>query len=60
MLNLADEILFRAPHGYQVQPAQESLRRMASVLGLLLDQERPQEELISAWNRHKERFEGEG
>ena len=37
LLNLADEILFRAPNGYRVDDAQMALRQMATVFGLHLD-----------------------
>jgi cysteinyl-tRNA synthetase len=39
LLNLADEILFRAPNDYQIDEAQETLRRMATVFGLRLNRE---------------------
>ncbi len=59
LLNLADEIIFRAPNGYQVEGAQDCLRDMASVFGLRLDQEMSQEAVISGWNEHKQQFEDE-
>jgi cysteinyl-tRNA synthetase len=37
LLNLADEILFRAPNDYRVDEAQMALRQMAAVFGLHLD-----------------------
>jgi cysteinyl-tRNA synthetase len=37
LLNLADEIIFRAPNGYRIDEAQATLERMASVFGLRLD-----------------------
>lgn len=39
LLNLADEILFRAPNGYTVTAAQSTLQQLASVFGLRLDAE---------------------
>ncbi len=36
LLNLADEILFRAPNGYRVDETQAALQKMASVFGLRL------------------------
>lgn len=34
LLNLADDILFKAPSGYNVQTAQETLAELAQILGL--------------------------
>ncbi len=36
LLNLADEILFRAANGYEVKKAQESMRKLTAVFGLQL------------------------
>lgn len=49
LLNLADEILFRAPNGYLIDGAQDSLRQMSSVLGLRLDGDRPEERVTGGW-----------
>jgi cysteinyl-tRNA synthetase len=49
LLNLADEILFRAPNGYSINDAQDALWQMASVFGLRLNRERPEERVASGW-----------
>jgi cysteinyl-tRNA synthetase len=59
LLNLADEVLFRAPNACQVDEAQAELRRMASVFGLRLDQNGAlfEERSIDGWNKHRQHFE---
>jgi L-cysteine:1D-myo-inositol 2-amino-2-deoxy-alpha-D-glucopyranoside ligase len=56
LLNLADEIIFRAPNGYQIKEAQAALRRMASVFGLCLDEELAERRVITGWNDHWQNF----
>jgi L-cysteine:1D-myo-inositol 2-amino-2-deoxy-alpha-D-glucopyranoside ligase len=56
LLNLADEILFRAPNGYRIDEAQIALQRMASVFGLQLNEERADEQVVTGWNNHRRRF----
>jgi len=59
LLNLADEILFRAPNGYSINDAQDALRQMASVFGLRLDKERPEERVVSGWADYRQHSESE-
>ena len=56
LLNLADEILFRASNGYQIEEAQAALRRMASVFGLRLNEEESEMRVVSGWNKHRHHF----
>ena len=37
LLNLADEIIFRASNGYKIDVAQKQLQKWASILGIQLD-----------------------
>ena len=57
LLNLADEILFRASNGYTIDDAQGALRQMASVFGLRLGKEGPEERVISGWADYRQRAE---
>lgn len=57
LLNLADEILFRASNGYQVEGAQSSLRQMASVFGLRLDANDGESKIADGWQVHMQQFE---
>jgi DALR domain len=57
LLNLADEILFRAPNGYSIDDAQDALRQMASVFGLRLDTERPEERVVNGWADYRQHSE---
>jgi hypothetical protein len=57
LLNLADEILFRAANGYSIDKAQDALRQMASVFGLRLDEEGPEERVVSGWADYRQRTE---
>jgi cysteinyl-tRNA synthetase len=56
LLNLADEILFRAPNDYLVEEAQMALRQMATVFGLRLDRELPEGRVITGWREYRERI----
>lgn len=56
LLNLADEILFRASNGYRVDEAQMALRRMASVFGLRLNKDEAEEQVIAGWSEHRQQF----
>lgn len=57
LLNLADEILFRAPNGYQVDEAKAVLRRLAAIFGLRLDAEQAEAQVIMGWHEHAQLFE---
>jgi cysteinyl-tRNA synthetase len=59
LLNLADEIIFRAETGYQVTAAQDVLREMAAVFGLRLDKTELEARVTTGWQAHRERFKGE-
>lgn len=59
LLNLADEILFRAPNDYRVDEAQMALRQMAAVFGLRLDRELPEGRVVTGWRAYQERIEVE-
>ena len=48
LLNLADEVLFRAPNGYLLDGAQAALQRMASVFGLQLAGETIAEQIMTS------------
>jgi L-cysteine:1D-myo-inositol 2-amino-2-deoxy-alpha-D-glucopyranoside ligase len=54
MQRLAGRIL--GAHGESLGEAQLELRRMASVLGLCLDGECPEERVRQGWDRHYQRF----
>jgi cysteinyl-tRNA synthetase len=56
LLNLADEILFRAANDYQVEDAQVALRQMASVFGLRLDRRSPEGRVIAGWRNYQEQI----
>ncbi|MCB8942203.1 MAG: cysteine--tRNA ligase [Ardenticatenaceae bacterium] len=56
LLNLADEIIFRAENGYAVTEAQAALQQMAGVFGLRLGGEMAESRVIEGWQRHLERF----
>jgi hypothetical protein len=55
--NLADEILFRAPNGYQIDEAQALLRELAAIFGLRLDAEQAEAKVLMGWHEHKQQFE---
>ena len=55
LLNLADEIIFRAENGYRVSEAQAALRQMAGVFGLRLDEAEPG--VIIGWQTILKRFQ---
>jgi len=52
----AKEIMEASHAGRDVQAAQEALRAMAQVFGLILDAEEAQEHVTAGWNAHLERF----
>ena len=54
LLNLADEILFRARNDYDIKDAQEVLRQMASVFGLDMDQEIIRKEIANGWEKFRQ------
>lgn len=56
LLNIADEILIRASQGYQIEEAQSFLRRLATVFGLQLDQEKPDTQLVAGWQQYQQQF----
>lgn len=60
LLNLADEILFRAANDYQVENAQAALRQMASVFGLRLDRRSPEDRVIAGWRNYQEQISSAG
>jgi L-cysteine:1D-myo-inositol 2-amino-2-deoxy-alpha-D-glucopyranoside ligase len=55
LLNLADEIIFRAESGYRVTEAQAALREMARVFGLRLDEAEPR--VTIGWQTIVKRFQ---
>ena len=55
MEQFAEQILRVAAAGRDVQQAQATLREMAAVFGLSLDQQ-PDEQVTSGWNRHLQKF----
>ena len=55
LLNLADEIIFRAENGYRVSEAQAALRQMAGVFGLRLDEAEPG--VLIGWQTILKRFQ---
>lgn len=56
LLNLADEIIFRAPNGYSVDDAQAALRRLGSIFGLRFGEELADPQIIDGWNGHSQQF----
>jgi L-cysteine:1D-myo-inositol 2-amino-2-deoxy-alpha-D-glucopyranoside ligase len=53
---LADDILEAADAEQDVAAAQEALRELGSVFGLLLDAEKPQGSVVKGWDRHLQHF----
>jgi cysteinyl-tRNA synthetase len=53
---LADDILEAADAEQDVAAAQEALRELGSVFGLLLDAEKPQGSVVEGWDRHLQHF----
>jgi len=53
LLNLADEILFRAPNGYSIDDAQVALQKMAAIFGLRLNRELVEESVVDGWNEFR-------
>lgn len=56
LLNLADEILFRAPNDYRIDDAQVTLRQMATVFGLSLDKGSPEDRVLTGWHEYQKRI----
>jgi cysteinyl-tRNA synthetase len=56
LAGLADDIVRDAASGMDVRESQDSLRRMAGVLGLRLDRDGPEERVTAGWSRHLARF----
>lgn len=54
LINLADEILFRAPNDYLVDEAQDTLQRMASVFGIRLDGQVSDARVLAGWSAYEE------
>jgi L-cysteine:1D-myo-inositol 2-amino-2-deoxy-alpha-D-glucopyranoside ligase len=57
LLNVADEIMFRAPNGYRVDEAQALLRQLSAVFGVRLDAETPEKHVAAGWQEHRQQFE---
>jgi L-cysteine:1D-myo-inositol 2-amino-2-deoxy-alpha-D-glucopyranoside ligase len=57
LLNLADEILFRASNGYRVAEAQSALSAMSNVFGLRLTQDLAEDCVVAGWENHKQAFD---
>ena len=57
LLNLADEILFRASNGYQIEDAQTALQQMTAVFGLrLTDEAAAQNDEDNGWHTLRQRL----
>ena len=54
---LADQILDGAQAGQDLRKAQEVLRIRSNILGLRLDFDGPEAEIIAGWRTHRQRFE---
>jgi hypothetical protein len=54
--NFAVEIEEAAGAGRSIAAAQAELRKMASVFGLRLTKEGPEERVLAGWSKHLERF----
>jgi L-cysteine:1D-myo-inositol 2-amino-2-deoxy-alpha-D-glucopyranoside ligase len=53
---LAHRILAGVEEANNVEEAQAILRRLASILGMRLQNERPEERVVEGWNRHMTKF----
>lgn len=53
---LADEIVTSAGAGLNVEDAQRLLRRRCGILGLRLDHQQPESQVIAGWQEHRRRF----
>ncbi len=57
LLNLADEILFRASNGYRIEEAQAALQGMAAVFGLnVAEEETAADNITDGWNAFRQQF----
>jgi cystathionine beta-lyase/cystathionine gamma-synthase len=52
----ADEIVTSAGAGLNVEDAQYLLRRRCGILGLRLDHQQPESQVIAGWQEHRRRF----
>lgn len=57
LTRMAETIRSAAQTGADVRTAQESLRKMSQVFGLVLDQTGPDSRVLEGWNRHLARFQ---
>lgn len=57
LLNLADEILFRADNGYRIDQAQGAFQQMSSVFGLRLLSNGNDSHINNGWHKLNQRFE---
>ncbi len=60
LLDLAAQIRQAARAGKQVNDAQDALQALGLVLGLRLDAEATNSNVMAGWNRHLQHFEGPG
>jgi L-cysteine:1D-myo-inositol 2-amino-2-deoxy-alpha-D-glucopyranoside ligase len=57
LARMAETIRSAAQAGADVRSAQESLRRLSQVFGLVLDEPGPESRVLEGWNRHLARFQ---
>jgi L-cysteine:1D-myo-inositol 2-amino-2-deoxy-alpha-D-glucopyranoside ligase len=57
LLDLADQITHAAHNGQQVNAAQDALQALGLVVGLRLDAEATNSNVMAGWNRHLQHFE---
>jgi len=56
MRSLADDILQASNRGLEIDDAQQQLRAMADIFGLILERNSPEERVSDGWNEHLRRF----
>ena len=56
MRSLADDILQESNRGLEIDDAQQQLRAMADIFGLILERNSPEERVSDGWNEHLRRF----
>jgi L-cysteine:1D-myo-inositol 2-amino-2-deoxy-alpha-D-glucopyranoside ligase len=56
MKSLADDILYRSDRGLELGDAQQTLRAMADIFGLVLEKKSPEQRVLDGWQDHLLRF----
>lgn len=53
---IAGKIILAGENGQDVQDAQDDLKRLSGIFGLVFENESPSSEVINGWDRHLKRF----